>query len=393
MTKSPAPSTSAPRLCPTCGTRVGAAATKCLVCGADLTIKAGGRAAPKPKTLAGTAERSGGRPPIALMVVLSLLIVVGITAGYLIYTRTIDLSNIFGSGGDPTATLQVAQVTDTTATVTLTAPPTFTPEPSATETTAPTVTPLPPSQYVVVAGDTCAALAAQYNVSSASIILLNNLDPNCNLAVGVTLLIPQPTGTPTALPSATLGAVVATQPPRLTYEVHQGDTLQGIANFYGVTVADLMEVNGISDATKIRPGDVLIIPTERIVTPGPTPTATPLPPWPAPNQLLPTDGGTFNAGDIVTLQWTSVGTLREGEFYYVVIEDVTCNCARFYQAPTADTKLIVPATFRHTDNAIHVYRWTVTTVRQRPNTSVQPEFDPAGATSTIHDFVWAGGTP
>ena len=77
----------------------------------------------------------------------------------------------------------------------------------------------------------------------------------------------------------------------------------------------------------------------------------------------------------------------------MVIEDVTCNCARFYQAPTADTKLIVPATFRHTDNAIHVYRWTVTTVRQRPNTSVQPEFDPAGATSTIHDFVWAGGTP
>ena len=37
MNKSSASPAAAPRLCPTCGTRVGAAATKCLVCGADLT--------------------------------------------------------------------------------------------------------------------------------------------------------------------------------------------------------------------------------------------------------------------------------------------------------------------------------------------------------------------
>ncbi|MCC7359013.1 MAG: LysM peptidoglycan-binding domain-containing protein [Anaerolineales bacterium] len=357
-----------------------------------MTVKAGGRAAPKPKTLAGAADRSGGRPPIALMVALSLLIVVGITAAYLIYSGIVQIPNPFAGPDDvPTATLQVAVAN--TPTVTLTAPPTFTPPPSPTETTAPTPTPLPPTEYSVVSGDTCAALAAEYNVSSASIIQLNNLDPNCNLSVGIVLLIPQPTGTPTPLPTATLGAIVATQPPRLTYTVHAGDTLQGIANFYGVTVADLMEVNGIADPESIRPDQVLIIPVERIITPGPSPTPTPLPPWPAPNQLLPTDGQAFGAGDIVTLQWTSIGALRPDEFYYVVIEDVTCNCARFYRAPTTDTKLIVPVTFRHTDNAIHVYRWTVTTVRQRPNTSVQPEFDPAGATSTIHDFVWAGGAP
>lgn len=393
MTKTPAPSTPTPRLCPTCGTRVGAAATKCLVCGADLTVKSGGRAAPKAKSLAGTGAREGtGRPPIVALVVLSLLLVVGITVGYLIYTKAIDLSGLFG-GDDPAATPQTQVADRPTPTVTLTQPPTFTALPSATETTAPTGTPQPPTEYTVVLGDTCVGLAAQYDVSSAIIIQLNNLDPNCNLSVGRVLLIPVPTGTPTPLPTATLGAVVATAVPRLTYTVSEGDTLLGIANFYGVTVADLMEVNGISDPTSIRADQVLIIPVERIVTPGPSPTPTPFPPWPAPNQLLPNDGQAFSASDVVTLQWTSVGALRADEFYYVVIEDVTCNCARFYRQPTTDTKLIVPSTFRHTDDAIHVYRWTVTTVRQRPNTSVQPEYDPAGATSLIHDFVWLGGAP
>lgn len=394
MTKTPAPSTSAPRLCPTCGTRVGAAATKCLVCGADLSVKSGGRAAPKAKSLAGTGAREGsGRPPIVALVVLSLLLVVGITAGYLIYSGAIKVPNPFAGGDDPAATPETQVANLPTPTVTLTQPPTFTALPSATETTAPTGTPQPPTEYTVVLGDTCVGLAAEFDVSQNSIIQLNNLDPNCNLSEGRVLLIPVPTGTPTPLPSATLGAVVATAVPRLTYTVHSGDTLQGIANFYGVTVADLMEVNGITDPANIRVDQVLIIPVERIVTPGPSPTPTPFPAWPAPNQLLPNDGQIFPAGEVVTLQWTSVGALRPDEFYYVVIEDVTCNCARFYRQPTTDTKLIVPITFRQTDDAIHVYRWTVTTVRQRPNTSVQPEYDPAGATSPIHDFVWLGGAP
>ncbi len=358
------------------------------MCGADLTIKAGGRAGPQPKSLAGSAAREGRRPPVVLLVILSALIVVVLVGGYLFYTGIIKLPEAVG-GPTPLPTTPVVA----TPTVTLTQPPTFTPLPSATETTAPTGTPLPPTEYTVVLGDSCAAIAAQFHVSSNSIIVLNGLDPNCNLSVGRVLQIPQPTGTPTPLPTATLGAVVATQVPRIQYTVNDGDTLGGIATFYGVTVNDLMEVNGIGDATSIRPGDVLIIPVERIITPGPSPTPTPNPPWPAPNQLLPTDGQAFDAAGVVTLQWTSVGALRPDEFYYVVIEDVTCNCARFYKLPTTDTKLIVPSTFRHTEAAIHVYRWTVTTVRQRPNTNVNPEFDPAGATSTIHDFVWQGGPP
>jgi LysM repeat protein len=185
---------------------------------------------------------------------------------------------------------------------------------------------------------------------------------------------------------------VVTQIPRATYTVHAGDTLLGIANFYGVTVGDLMEVNGITDPTSIREGDVLIIPLERVITPGPSPTPTPPPPWPAPNPLQPADGQAFQAADVVTLQWTSVGSLRPDEFYYVTLEDVTCNCARFYRQPVTDTKLIVPSDFRHTDGSLRVYRWTVTTVRQTSAAGAPFEFDPAGATSPNRVFVWMGGS-
>jgi hypothetical protein len=176
------------------------------------------------------------------------------------------------------------------------------------------------------------------------------------------------------------------------YTVHEGDTLGAIANFYGVTVADLMEVNGIARPEDIQPGDVLIIPVERMITPGPSPTPTPPPPWPAPNALQPSDGQTFNASDVVTLQWASVGALRADEFYFVVLEDVTCNCARFYRQQTTDTKLIVPSDFRHTDAGLRVYRWTVTTVRQTSGPNAPFESEPAGATSTNRVFVWMGGS-
>jgi LysM repeat protein len=318
---------------------------------------------------------------------LALLVVALAAALFLALTGRLKLPGQVAAAG-PT---QASGVTSVAPTPTL--QPTFTPTATATETQAPTATPQAPLEHTVVAGDTCVGLALKYNVSTESIITLNRLDPNCSLSLGQRLLIPQPTPTPTPYPTATLGAAVSTDVPRLTYTIHAGDTLAGIANFYGVTINDLMEVNGITDANSIRPGQVLIIPVERAVTPGPTPTPTQPAPWPAPNPLLPVNGQVVAASDeTVTLQWTAVGTLRPNEYYYVVIEDVTCNCARFHRQATTDTKLIVPATFRPSDASTHIYFWTVTTMRDLSASGNQSDLAPAGATSGIRAFSWAGGS-
>ncbi len=378
MNKPSASSAAAPRLCPTCGTRVGAAATKCLVCGADLTLKSpsesGGAA--RVSALGAPRARVPVRPILLVLVLLALA-----AGGYYAYQR------FFANTAVPIIPPRVTG----TASPTNSPPPTFTYTPTPTETPVPTDTPQPPLDYKVVAGDTCVAIAAAHKVSSQSIILLNHLDPNCNLSVGRSLLIPLPTPTPTPLPSATLGAAVATQVQRITYTIHLGDTLAGIAKVYGIRLTDLMSVNGISDPNAITAGQVLVIPVDLAVTAGPSPTPTAPPPWPAPNLLVPADGQTYNPGDGVTLQWTAVGTLRSNEYYIVNVEDVTCNCARIFRQATTETKVIVPGAFHHTDNTLHVYRWTVTTGRLRAGDTALPQYDSAGATSPIRDFVWMGG--
>ena len=375
MTQASAPS-GAPRVCPTCGTRVGSAATKCLVCGADLTSGAtrrqlGFSAPARPRNQpAGGLTLSG---PVILIIVV-VLAVVGIG---LILGATGIFSRAFAT---PTAS----------ATVTL--PATLTASPTATETPPPTITPLPPVPYTVVQGDTCISIALKNNVSVQSIIDLNRLDPGCTtLSIGQVLQVPQPTPTPTPLPTATIPPELASQTPRTTYTVHQGDTLGGIANFYLVTVQDLMEVNGITDPTSIRVGQVLIIPLERAVTPGPSPTPTPYPPYPAPSQLVPADGQTFGAADTISLQWASLGVLREGEAYYVTVEDVTCNCGAVRRFATTETKLIVPAELQPAEARPHVFRWSVVAVRASGTTPAgEPKYDLAGAASPNRVFAWTG---
>ena len=86
-----------------------------------------------------------------------------------------------------------------------------------------------------------------------------------------------PTQTPTPVPSDT-----ATPAPMPTYAIQRGDTLVVVARRTGVSVEDLMRVNGISaaDAFTIQPGQELLIPVEGSIgaeepTPAPTAAATP----------------------------------------------------------------------------------------------------------------------
>jgi hypothetical protein len=74
---------------------------------------------------------------------------------------------------------------------------------------------------------------------------------------------PNPTPLPTRVPTATslpTAAPIPTATPPRTYVVQPGDTLNAIALLFDVPVAELMQVNGITDPTRLQIGQVLIIP-------------------------------------------------------------------------------------------------------------------------------------
>jgi len=185
----------------------------------------------------------------------------------------------------------------------------------------------------------------------------------------------------------------ASQPHQLHWM--ENDTLSSISLNYAVPMVAIKEYNGLS-TDSVFLGQGLLIPLcERAATPGPSPTPTNPPPYPAPSLLLPADGGAFTlANDVVTLQWSSVGTLEDNEIYQVIVEDITAGQARRLTEYETDTKFIVPTTFRPNDNVAHVIRWRITTVRQSgTDEQGQPIYISAGADSLNWVFTWVGSAP
>jgi LysM repeat protein len=84
-------------------------------------------------------------------------------------------------------------------------------------------------------------------------------------AVATTPPTSSPTATPTPSPTPTPTPTPAPTP--LTYTVRSGDTLSRIASQHGTTVAAIVELNGITDPSRLRIGQVLLIP---LPTPSPS---------------------------------------------------------------------------------------------------------------------------
>lgn len=278
---------------------------------------------------------------------------------------------------------------------------TETPLPSATPTETPiplptaTATPLPPLSYTVAQGDTCGGIAVTFRVSVQSIILLNNLPASCNnLVPGQKLQVPQPTPTPLPPPTNTPMPADATRAAceQVALTVQENDTLSRIAANYAVTMQAIKDFNGLA-TDNVFIGQKLLVPLcMRAATPGPTPTPTTPPPYSAANLLLPSDGAAFTlANDIVTLQWASVGTLRDNEAYQVIVEDITAGQATRLVDYVTDNKYVVPTSFRPGENTAHIMRWWITPMRRGvPDAAGQPTWDVAGAASMKRDFTWVG---
>ncbi|HET6389124.1 LysM peptidoglycan-binding domain-containing protein [Hyphomicrobium sp.] len=126
-------------------------------------------------------------------------------------------------------------------------------------------------------GDTLYGLSRRHQVSLSELTSLNGLS-NPNLKPGQKLYLPaagassdrstfasaQPavTATPPAAPVSTAGAA--------TYTVRPGDSLYGIARSNGVKFAELQQLNGISDPSRVKPGTVLKIPSGSVATEAPS---------------------------------------------------------------------------------------------------------------------------
>lgn len=364
------------KLCPTCGTRVSEDATRCLVCGSDLSDS------DKPERQARAVQ--GSRMP---EITLSLPIALGLLAMFLLIGAVLVF---FAMRETPEGIAEVLPTPTETATATLTTTPTP-------ETPVPTDTPLPtatPISYEVKANETCLGIAASFEVSVNSIVLLNNLSADCIVFEGQQLLIPQPTPTPTPLPSATLSAAESTDQAceKAEHTVQEGDTLSTISQAYGVPMAAIRDYNGLTNDIVFQ-GLTLTIPLcEQFPTPGPSPTPTPPPPYAAPNLLLPADGEAFSASnDAVTLQWASVGTLTETEAYIVTVAGLPVGDDQLVDYVT-DTKYIVPSSFLSRATTAKAYRWTVAAARQvGTDDDGEPVWESAGTTSNPRVFIWSGG--
>lgn len=372
----PENSNSNTKVCPTCGTRLSENATRCLVCGRNFNVP----------TTTKPAESNPVAGPRLPELKLSLPAALGLIVLVLALGAAIVFLILQGTG-------RVASPTGT-PTMTLTPTNTLLPTQTLVPTVAATSTPLPPIEYTVKAGDLCSGLAAYYNVSINSIIQLNNLDTNCTIYPGNTLKIPQPTPTPTAQPSATLSAAEATTNAcgTVQYVVKDNDTLSTISLNYNISVDSIKNFNNLT-SDNVWSGEYLSLPLcERLPTEGPTPTPTAPPPYPAPNLLLPNDGIVYsNITDTITLQWSSVGTLRSNEAYMVTIEDVTSTGASRDVEYVTDTKLNVPVSLRPLDNTSHIFRWWVVVARQTgSNTDGTPIYVTNGAASEMRVFGWAG---
>jgi LysM repeat protein len=383
------PSTQKSQICPTCGTRLSENATRCLVCGTELTAKA----TTKSKK-AETGMQASRMPEVTLSLPAAL--------GALAVILLIGASSVYfglraGIGGQLSEATEVTTPTET-ATITPTATETLPP------TAIPTETPLPPFDYTVREGDNCGIIATNFGISIQSLIVLNQLSSQCFVSIGQVLKVPYPTPTPapppTDIPNAATQTAQACE--KVTYTVQENDSLSTISFNYNVPQDAIKFYNGLS-TDSVFIGQTLVIPLcERFATPGPTPTATLPPPYPAPNLLLPPNGGSFSlANDVVTLQWASIGTLRENEAYQVTVEDSTAlnlGQAKRITEYVTDTKYIVPTSFRPNDNLAHVILWWVTTVRQNGSDEQgQPNYVSAGAISEKRSFAWVGvtveGTP
>ncbi len=110
-----------------------------------------------------------------------------------------------------------------------------------------------PVMHVMKSGEMLLTIAAQYDLSVETIMMVNEITDPTTLQIGQELLIPV-TPTPQSKTSPTPTAQL------IFYTIEPGDTLLAIALAHDTTVEALMSANWLSDPTALQIGQKLVIP-------------------------------------------------------------------------------------------------------------------------------------
>jgi membrane-bound lytic murein transglycosylase D len=133
---------------------------------------------------------------------------------------------------------------------------------------AATPTTVPPMfrTHMAKKGETLPRIAKRYGVSVTAIADANSLSPRSKVARGQEILIPQKAAVVSA--HRTIGkkgapkAAEAAAPASKSYLVKSGDTLYRIALRHGVTVAEILAINGLGGAPSLKAGAKITIPAK-----------------------------------------------------------------------------------------------------------------------------------
>ena len=188
------------------------------------------------------------------------------------------------------------------------------PAPAAPAPAAPApAAPAPVSTYIVVRGDSLSGIASRFATTTRNLMSLNGIT-NANL-IRVGQVIKLSTDAAPAAPASPAPATPAPAAPApeaptapapaapSSYVVVAGDTLSGIAARFGTTTRNLMSLNGISDANRIRVGQLLTIVGQAapaVPAPENPAPATPAPATPADPNASGATSYTVVAGDTLS---------------------------------------------------------------------------------------------
>ena len=122
-------------------------------------------------------------------------------------------------------------------------------------------------KIAVQQGDTLYSISRHYNIPVIKLMELNGLSDS-KLSIGQQLIVPGRGSSMQVARSVTTSATPAVSRPVQatssgTYTVRPGETFHSIARKLNISADSLADINGITDPGSIRPGEVLILPTDR----------------------------------------------------------------------------------------------------------------------------------